>query len=389
MAQRVFKLPGVDKLTKDQELARNLQLEGQHLIIGGPGTGKSVVALLRVKQLADENKNYIFLVFNRLLKHSCFLLADQKLVSEQWQAWFLKLFTGLFKGVDIPRLPLEPKQTLADFDWDRILEMIHSIELSEPLTELPYIVIDEGQDMPLGFYQALSALNYENFYVVADQNQQIMVGQNSSRTDLEDVLAIDSDDVIELKTNHRNNYNTAFLARQFYTGDPSSPLPELPNKLTHNVLKPLLFNYQAEQFNRICNKILLIAKSYPSKLVAIITPNNNIRFRFFNELNKQLSFLERTAPLVSTYQHGDAENIPFDQGGIMVINAQACKGLEFDYVFIADIDKYQPHDIEHTKKLFYVMTSRATERVFLLSEREKDYPVYPIIPKDAEILEIK
>ncbi len=67
MTQRVIKLPGVHQLTKDQETARSLPLDGQHLIIGGPGTGKSVVALLRVKQLADQKKDYIFLVFNHLL----------------------------------------------------------------------------------------------------------------------------------------------------------------------------------------------------------------------------------------------------------------------------------------------------------------------------------
>ena len=30
----------------------------------------------------------------------------------------------------------------------------------------------------------------------------------------------------------------------------------------------------------------------------------------------------------------------FDEGGILVINAQACKGLEFDTVVLADIDEH-------------------------------------------------
>ncbi len=47
-------------LNKDQDAALALPLEGQHLIIGGPGTGKSVVALLRARRLAEEQKDIGF-----------------------------------------------------------------------------------------------------------------------------------------------------------------------------------------------------------------------------------------------------------------------------------------------------------------------------------------
>ncbi len=33
----------------------------------------------------------------------------------------------------------------------------------------------------------------------------------------------------------------------------------------------------------------------------------------------------------------------FSEGGIFVINAQSAKGLEFDSVFLADIDEYHCH----------------------------------------------
>lgn len=395
MTQRVIKLPGVHQLTKDQETARSLPLDGQHLIIGGPGTGKSVVALLRVKQLADQKKDYVFLVFNRLLKHSCFLLAGQELLAEQWQSWFIQLYKRVFRVDNIPCLEennnKRAKNYLASFDWDTIILNAQAHEPLKNAENLPYIVIDEGQDMPRQFYQMLAELGYENFFVVADQNQQLVSGENSSRQDIENALGVDVDDVVELKSNHRNHYATARLARAFYTGDPASPPPELPPAPKHNVLKPLLFNYQEHHFNPICKKIVLMAKAYPSKLVAVLTPYNRVREKFVAELRQQAQLLEQPAPLISTYQHSATEKIPFEQGGVMVINAQACKGLEFDVVFIADIDKhYVPNnDFDQLKKLFYVMSSRAIDRLFLLSASSQDYPAYPIIPTDADILEIK
>jgi acyl carrier protein len=49
---------------------------------------------------------------------------------------------------------------------------------------------------------AVESLNIENFFVVADQNQQI-TEENSSHDELKDVLGLDSSDVIELKENWR------------------------------------------------------------------------------------------------------------------------------------------------------------------------------------------
>lgn len=81
---RRFELPGIQDLNKDQDAALALPLEGQHLIIGGPGTGKSVVALLRARRLAQDQKRYRILVYNHLLEGSNRHLfgGDQALISK-------------------------------------------------------------------------------------------------------------------------------------------------------------------------------------------------------------------------------------------------------------------------------------------------------------------
>ena len=70
MARRTFRLPRVQDLSKDQERVRSLPLDGQHLVIGGPGTGKSVLALLRAKRLARNGRKYVVLMYNHLLKQA-------------------------------------------------------------------------------------------------------------------------------------------------------------------------------------------------------------------------------------------------------------------------------------------------------------------------------
>ena len=64
MAKREFELPGIHELSKEQEEAIRLPMEGCHLIVGGPGTGKTVVTLLRLRRYVQQSKSSdsVFLV---------------------------------------------------------------------------------------------------------------------------------------------------------------------------------------------------------------------------------------------------------------------------------------------------------------------------------------
>ena len=73
---RRFGLPNIEDLTKNQEKIMALPNEGRYLIAGGPGTGKSVMALFRIKRLQREQKMYHCLVYNKLLNESNQQLAD-------------------------------------------------------------------------------------------------------------------------------------------------------------------------------------------------------------------------------------------------------------------------------------------------------------------------
>ena len=162
MAKRAFKLPGVQDLNKDQDSVLMLPKAGQHLIIGGPGTGKSVVALLRVMQFRDDN-DYIFLVYNKVLETSTKQLLENNLKSKTWKWWFFD---------EVESLINEPVPKLDQFtpDFDSIISKLEI--LSSNNARSLQLIIDEGQDMPPKFYEAIICMGIENIFVVADQNQQ-------------------------------------------------------------------------------------------------------------------------------------------------------------------------------------------------------------------------
>ena len=382
MARRKFELPGIQDLGKEQEAARALPGEGQHLIVGGPGTGKSVLALIRARRHHRERDDYLFLVFNHLLHRASGQLFGPDLAGRTWIGWFLDTFEGI-TGQSVPRL--EPNDNgWREIDWAGVAEIVRALPRGDG-RQPPFLVIDEGQDMPPEFYLALVDLGFDRFFVVADQNQQI-TDANSSRQDIADCLAIDTNEIIELRQNYRNHYQVARLARAFYCGDPASPPPELPAPAPGTV--PLLYYYEQDRLDEVARGILRLADRDPRQLIGVIAPNNQVRERYVEALRSVELRLDNPRPPVETYHREHRAEVAFDEGGLLVVNAQACKGLEFDTVVLADIDEhyFRRGDPDVARRLFYVMVARARERVFMFMKHGGRKDVEHILPADRGVL---
>jgi DNA helicase IV len=388
---RRFVLPGIQDLNKDQDEALALPLEGQHLIIGGPGTGKSVVALLRARRLAENQTGYRFLVYNNLLHQSNVHLfgPDRQFVASTWNRWFPIMWQEHF-GEAVPRLEPAPGGTFREIDWISVIRQIQDrMPDGEPAPDKPVLVIDEGQDMPKKFYEALTNLGFEDFYVAADQNQQLHPDKCSSRQDIENALAIDTPDTLELKINYRNTRPIALLAQHFYPADPASPKPDLPS-MKPAATSPELWTYDTAgnpSLTDIVDHILQLSDRYPRKLIGVITPDNVVREKFYETFRDARPQLDNGKPPVQTFKSGQPNPLDFGQGGIMVINAQSCKGLEFDIAILADIDQHKPKQDTHTlKSRFYVMIARGREQVILLRTGKICPVVDGLLPADSAIL---
>ena len=383
MAKRKFELPGIHDLSKEQEAARALPKEGRHLIVGGPGTGKSVLALIRARRHRQERDNYQFLVFNHLLRRASSQLFGSDLVGRTWKGWFLDTFEKI-TSQSVPRL--EPNHAgWKEIDWAGVEEVVQAHPTLGDEEEQPFLIIDEGQDMPPEFYGALLNLGFNRFFVVADQNQQI-TDANSSRQDIQDGLVIDTHDVIELQQNYRNHYQVARLARAFYSGDPASPPPKLPEEASGPI--PVLYCYEQSKLKEIARRILRLADQDPRQLIGVIAPNNAVRERYVTALQTVDVRLDRPRPPVETHYGKHRPQIAFDESGLLVINAKACKGLEFDTVVLADIDEHyiRRDDLDTARRLFYVMVARARKRVFLFMKRDGRKDVERILPEDRDVL---
>ena len=392
-SERRYELPGIDDLTKEQEAVLALPLDGRpprSLVVGGPGTGKTVVCLLRARRHAGNRDDYVFLVWNHLLHQASRALFGVELRAQTWNAWFWKVFRRVV-GKGVPTLRPDGAGWRPT-DWNAVKQAVENLPVTENgTTSLPRLVIDEGQDMPPAFYDSLNQFGFEDIFVAADQNQQIRDGENSSISELRNSLDLDAADVTELTCNHRNSYPIARLARHFYTGDRASPPPELPPQVGSSVYTPPLYHYGRDVvLPRIGQSILKHWDQDPRRLVGVIAPNNKVRQRYFDALKKCSSSvaLDNGSPTIATFHGNNRSEVRFDRGGILVVNAQACKGLEFDTVVLADIEEHRVDaaDWDRARKLFYVMVSRARGRVVMFMKRDANPELEEILPMDEAIL---
>ncbi len=345
--------------------------DGQHLIIGGPGTGKSVVSLLRALKY-HENNDYVFLVFNHVLKNSSCQLIDIKLKGTTLPKFIYKLHWHLTKE-------FMPEVGSFKPDYDLLISKIDKLKCE---ARSQHLIIDEGQDMPLKYYEALQYAGYEHFFIVADQNQQI-TEDHSSRQELTNMLGLEVDDIVELKINYRNSHPIALFARYFYT-DKASPPPDLPESpsLDTPTFYPSLGN------KSLYEMILREADNDDRKLIGVVVANDINREQYVNGLRQFKVELDNVRPVVSTYSSKDKQSvsIDFSLGGVVVLNDKSIKGLEFDSVYII-LDNFRIYDNDQTsmKKRLYVMSSRAIDKLTLVCSGEKS-TVTHLLPTDGVIM---
>lgn len=352
-----FRLPTYLELSKEQDrILRKLQDIDRAIIAGSPGTGKSVIILLLAEKLKKDKKPYLCLLYNNVLKNmSSSLMPDVNI--NTWHLWFINYFKQLYKT---PPSEIKPYQ----YDWNKIDEIISNHDELPKNSEIA-LIIDEGQDMPKQFYDFIDE-HFEKIFVSADENQQICE-ENSCLADIKKRLDIQQNH-FTLSSNYRNTKQIAQLAESFYCNTRAKP-PELPER---DGEIPMLIKLSDK--NKIIERVAIRHKVNPKKLIGILTPNNTVREYYYNSLKKELE-TKGIQNSIYTYANGNKnEPINFESGGVVVINAQSSKGLEFDEVFIVELEEfyYNDNDNEAFRKKMYVLTSRAKENLFIIIDTFKN-----------------
>ncbi len=374
-----MRFPRVSELDTDQlKLYEGAPSTGNILVIGPPGTGKTVIAFHRAGFLLRRRQSPKVIMFNNVLKQFTEMgrtIATDVPVSTQYQ-W---LKNWWFSATGSRSMPTLGGDKFA-FDWERIqCRLVPDLAAGRNAgrADWGHLIIDEGQDFPERMYIALKAMMLAaslhkdsgtfSLTVLADDNQRLQPDKNCTVEMIRKALGLHAGDknVFALKKNYRNTYEIARFARNFYAGL-STGIPDLPRSRHGDppVISVSNRGDSGKDLNAFVEKISLYAKAHPTEEVGVLVPNNKVRKSMVNRLSTRLSAAKIN---VQTYSTEERNDLAFDEPGhVTVLNFASGKGLEFDAVFFVEpgISLANGGATElGAKMLLYVMCSRA--RTFL------------------------
>ncbi len=272
-------------------------------------------------------------------------------------------------------------------DWDKIFSVIYKGikegNIKKKDLNWGHLIIDEAQDFSpemFGVFEMLVKMIFRedileerpSITVFADENQRLNEETNSTIVEIIDKLMLPEDRIYSLTKNYRNTLQIARLSSTFYTGLRTGK-PDLPDR--EGELPLMVYG---DDINASVNYIHTFANNHDNLEIGVIAQSDAVRKKFFNKLKHRLSENKRLK--VQTYAwrdraHNDASKLEFDKGGVItVVNKQSCKGLEFDAVFLPELQSvsFDPNDKDQFMMEMYVMTSRARDSLTLMYSNEGD-----------------
>lgn len=345
-----IRLPTLDELSREQEEILDLRLTGNYLVTGPPGTGKTVMAIYRAGLLHAKGEATRFLMYNQLLSRYTQLAMKGKgleSVVSTYNSWFTKFYKDVCGG---------SPPTIGDpytFDWDACLSDL--IKAGIPPSERRHILVDEGQDMQRQFYALASSIG-QTVTVFADENQTI-TDHNSKLEEIARILRVD--EIRHLTMNYRNTARIAKVAEHFHAGIQTG-VSAVPSDRKKGELPALIHH---DKLHHTVEFIANWEKLHGDQSIGVLVPYRSQQIQLCNRLKG------KTRHPIGTYIAGGSTQpeIDFDKPGVKIVNFMSSKGLEFDTVFLPELQSWNTatDSLDFRRKMF-VMTSRAREMLFFI-----------------------
>jgi DNA helicase IV len=352
------KLPAFEDLSKEQDLIYNLDLDGNYIVSGPPGTGKSVMALYRAQVLTFDDRQPAVLMYSKVLKQYTEQAANEVDVAgyvTTFHSWFWNLWRTHYRTS-----PPTMAGNSYENDWAEVAQQF----VTNPLERdgLADLIVDEGQDLSLGFFR-IARFVAKNITVFADENQQLW-DNNTTLREIE--TGIGAREHLELRRNYRNTAEIAAVAAKYYSGTPTG-IPDPPER--HGD-KPTLRQYAS--VNDFADFVARYTKTRSNLTIGIACPNQNIQRRLYRELESR-----KLSIPVQQYISGNRAHsvLDFDSPAVTLVHYKSLKGLEFDTLFVPELQQVTADPTSAaTRMMFYVVMSRARDELHLSWSGFSDTP---------------
>ena len=340
-----MKLPKLDDLVEEQLLVYEHD-PNEHLFVAGPpGSGKTSLAVLRARYLYELGVQPVLVTRNKMLATLASQLYGVGLETQTMSKFVTTTYRDRITGPT-------PQTASYVYDWDAIIKSFTAANIKP---ELGHLVIDEGQNLPAGFFQWAVQFGAKTVTVFADEDQTTDV----LRASLQNIVSAGMPQPIRLTANHRNTLEIAEVAEHFHR---SSILPPGVVRRGRGGEVPKLLRCRSW-----AELAALVAARFQNRAQAI----GVIVYRReeVTEVQRLLIAALPEGSRVDAYR-GDAsatvDSIRLLDKGITVLSSESAIGLEFDTVYLQDLDRSLPCGAVEDYRRMYMLCARARDSLILV-----------------------
>ncbi|MFD6414876.1 hypothetical protein [Streptomyces sp. NPDC060194] len=327
-----------------------LPLTGRHLVSGPPGSGKSLLAAHRAVHLALTGRPTVLLTRSNLLRQ---LLRDTlagltvpgtPIEAATAHSWIERRF-----GPGLSRTPD------GWYDWPDLSYRAAATVDADETAVTPHLVVDEGQDLPPGFY-TLARVAAVSVTAFADECQRL-TETHSTLAEIATALGRATGRTT-VDGNHRNTREIASLAEFYRVGGVRPALPARSGP------RPAVRHYTGP--GALADDIAAQASRRPHHRVGVIV--NSLRSAADLMRRLERSGLAHPPQLYSSQAvSGRYRDLDLVRPGVVLVHRASAKGLDFDSVVIADTESDSATDptAADLRMAYYVMITRAREHLVL------------------------
>ncbi|MGW7424891.1 AAA family ATPase [Streptomyces sp. NPDC054813] len=358
-----MKIPSLLDLNTEQRAVVDLPFHGSHVVTGAPGTGKTMMAVYRAWALTVAGRDVVLFTHSNLLHQYLAQLAPdltEGLNVTTYHRWFREFWHKRFRTDP----PLGGDDAFG-YDWVGIQREC----VRQRVRSNAHLVIDEGQNLPVAFYQLCHILGV-GVTVFADENQRIG-DDDSSLSEMRRFLGAPAVPLV-LRENRRCSREIAILASEFRKESRDTmPLPKRVGPT------PTVLKVPSVEF--LLARVSQCFKAHPERSIGIICRST----RLLRDVQSRLTHLG-LAKYTQAYVHDDRyrNTINFSTRPIRIVTTASMKGLEFDSVFVPDLDAYaeDPTSVDARLRLF-VLCTRAREDLHFAYRGPEEPTVLSNIPE--------
>ncbi len=318
-------------------------------VMGGPGTGKTLIARELLVKLRGQGKKVLFVCQNKSLAD--FLRSDIRnenasLLDDANVVHLDKLFQDILIENNIP-CDVKKLDT-----WNELPSALLSNRTLLNIDSYDYVIVDEGQDI---FYEAKmlaielflkGGFESYNFSVFLDKD-----AQNTYGTFDEDYFRLFKKKFhVIVQPLSENCRNTQGIVRTstLYTGISEGSCMKKAN----TIFKPVFWNSEDELINLIQNTVNdLDSKNVPLRMISILCEEDMV---------EKIKCIDTYKFSIWQYD----KDFKFEKNRIMVLSTQHFKGLENNIIIFTGTKEFDSNSQIH-KAIWHVAFTRAKDLLYL------------------------